>query len=732
MVRVILVGLVVGWGAVFAQDSAPSPVPFFRGKSLPTPPQQGALLPDGDDLLSSAVAALFEQGFPDPRGLEYREIVIATSEPWHGGGLPLETHGWVLPEADGGTRFAIAWDGLVHPVQQVGGTADLRKDIALFAQTPAGNRFPRMLSTEGNPASPGPPNALSVAFLLRLGAAASARQLAKRVFEGQPADPYLHLARDWAWNAFERAVCAHERGDDRLALIDARMLVRIQPLIDAEAKQRGFPLEPDRSDSRFPDRKLSYVPFLTQLPALLADCERRVGQQDNPPPPKQAMAALIDDLQNVDARQDGQPGGVALAFDPRVKALVQHGDEVVPLLLDTMENDERLTRSVSFGRDFARNRHLISVRETAQATLDDLLRIHFDSLHEYRTYWQKMGNLPPYERFYVVLKDDTAGSDQWLRAAYNLVQPTDVEFHSGWTTVPERKPGEVIELRGESLRDGRIPSVAELMTRRSDGIAAIRTGTSNDCFLYLDAARMALYLAAWDKAAAIPVLKRRLARAWAIGTEPDDPLAFNEKPVARYGTVIARMTIARARCGDATAYDEYAVWIQHAKLQDLFVGVDELQKALVEGYDRPSIKQAITYLFNDPQSPWSDALAEGGGFRVSGFWKSPIPTLAEFRPKALRGLADKELAGTITFHPKAEWRSRGEASVKLGNGVVGYGGSAGDPDTPPAGEERSFRICDFCAYFYAQSHAGPNIQLFWPEAKRDAAVQACRDWLVGK
>ena len=106
-------------------------------------------------------------------------------------------------------------------------------------------------------------------------------------------DPYLALAADWTWNAFERAATAHMRGDDRLALADARMLAKIQPLIEVEAKQRGFKPDTDYSDTS----------VFKQLWALLADCERRVANQKNPSLPKNDIAALIDDLQNVDARQ---------------------------------------------------------------------------------------------------------------------------------------------------------------------------------------------------------------------------------------------------------------------------------------------------------------------------------------------------------------------------------------------------------------------------------------------
>ncbi|HKQ92766.1 MAG TPA: hypothetical protein VJZ77_19055 [Blastocatellia bacterium] len=722
-------------GTNLAQKNEPVRAPFFRGEGLPTPPQQNAPWPHGADALSIAAATLFEQGLADPRGLEYREIEIAVGSPWNGGGYPLKTHGWILPNDGKDGRFAVAWNGLVYPVMSLGHSANLHNDWEAISKGKDRNSMIiRRSVAEEYAVHFGVLEPLKVVLLLRLGET----ELARRLWELAPhdeKDPYLDLANDWTWNAFERAATAHMRGDDRLALADARMLAKIQPLIEVEAEQRGF----------IPDTDYSNSPSSMQLWSLLADCERRVANQKNPSLPKNDIAALIDDLENVDARQSGQPGGVNLAEDPRVKALVKRGAEAVEPLLDAMENDTRLTRSVSFGRSFFRSRHLISVSEAAYAALVDFLRVDFRNYGEdgkplsrkelaahIRAYWAKMRDLSPAERFYAMLRDDKAGKDQWLQAGANIVQPTDVESHGGWTTIPKRKPGQKVILRGESLRDGRTPSVSQLLAQRSDDIAAIRTNSTAEHFLYLDAGRMALYLADWDKTAAISTLKKRLSRAWSIGAQPNDILAFNGNPVEHFGTMIAKMTLARARCGDETAYDEYAAWIQRVELKGVSFGGKELQSPLIEGAAHPSIEQAIDYLFNDPKSPWSNALAEGNGFWLLDFWQTPLSNTAGFRKQALRALTDESLAGAITFHPRKDWNSHTEAQIELKGLGLGFRGSNDDPDTPPPGQKVSFRVCDAFAYFYSQYQNGPKFQLFWPEEKRDAGVLACRKWLEEK
>ena len=734
------------WAAPVEQKATspdvPVRAPFFGGEALPTPPQQNAPWSHDSDAFSNAAEALFAQGLADPRGLEYREIEIAVGNPWNGGGFPVKTHGWVLPADGKDGQFAVAWNGLVYPVVSVGNAADLQKDFAPAPKAASSFEGGFQQASEGSSVDFRSPTPLKIALLSRLGATAIVQRLIKTARADSKSDPYLDVARDWAWFAFERAVCAHERGDDYLALVYARLLTRVQPLVEAEAKRRG--LQPDTD---FRDRRLPYLPFLRQLPDLLADSQRRVANPKTraTPPKERDIAALIDDLENVDARQWGQPGGVSLAGDERVQALVKRGNEVVQPLISAFESDDRLTRSVSFGRDFFRDRNLISVSDAAYAALVDLLRTELDTSSkdgkpfsrtemaaQIRAYWAKMGKLPPAERFYLTLKDDQAGKDQWLQAAANIVQPADVESHGGWTTVPNRKAGQKVALRGESLRDRRTPSVSQLLAKRSDAIAAVRTHSSDDSFLYIDAGQMALYLAAWDKKAAIPTLRKRLTRAWSIGSQPDDVLASNGNPVEQFGTIIAQMTLARARCGDLTAYDEYAAWIRKADLKGVFFGSDELQKPLIQGAARPSIGHAIDYLFNSPKSPWSNILAPENGSWLTDFWPTPLALTAGFRKQALRALSNKTPVGSITFNPRSEWQSRMEADIQFKGSSIGFNGSNNDPDTPPPGQKRAFRVCDACAYFYSQYQHGPKFQLFWPQKKRDAGALACRQWLDAK
>jgi hypothetical protein len=60
---------------------------------------------------------------------------------------------------------------------------------------------------------------------------------------------------------------------------------------------------------------------------------------------RERVAWLIDSLDEVTVIQASQPGNVNLAEDFRVKELTRIGDAVVPDLIETLDNDPRLTRS---------------------------------------------------------------------------------------------------------------------------------------------------------------------------------------------------------------------------------------------------------------------------------------------------------------------------------------------------------------------------------------------------
>jgi hypothetical protein len=88
---------------------------------------------------------------------------------------------------------------------------------------------------------------------------------------------------------------------------------------------------------------------------------------------KRKVKYLIASLDEVDAQQHFQPGHVPLLLDHRVKALVELGPGAVPDLIEAVEFDKRLTRSVHFNRSHHKYRVVLGVRDAALVAASSIL-----------------------------------------------------------------------------------------------------------------------------------------------------------------------------------------------------------------------------------------------------------------------------------------------------------------------------------------------------------------------
>lgn len=727
-----------------------------RGPALPEPPaEQRAWSPPANSLpknLVTATRALFDEGFADPRGLDYREIEVTTGDVWTGTGSTVKTHGWVLPARAGAQRFAVAWNGLVYPVLRVGAAADVVTDVraAVHADRAAiakkkkndpswtfyrfRNAVPEARSVSGDTLSP-----LQAALLLRLGRADLASLVWRQWTIGMRADtnddaaqlrdPYLMLATDWTWALFDRAVCAHMRGDDELSLESATALVPIQRAVEAEAARRGFRRWPVSASGKKP---APYLRFLGQLPQLVADEQRRVHEPKLPPPSAAQLAKLpnararvdflIADLDNVSARQMGQPGGVDLGDDPIVQALIAQGTVAVEPLLHVLENDRRLTRSVHFWRDFARSRDMISVGEAAYVALSGILGTSFfepgstgDDLTAHglegrrrvaariRAYWNKWRGVPELERWYRVLGDDEESADHWLQSAANIAQPTNVRvtpgsmFGTQWTTSSNAGP---VKLRGEALRGKKNPSVTQLMSRR---VRQLEKGQ-----LRL-ACQMASALASWDARGGLPALRDLMRRA--IRAHGRDALP----------ACVADLAIARARAGDRAALGEYARWLGRLTPKTAGYDVQSVLAPLWTFPHDPAIRVAATRLFDERHSKWVPFEASR-----SFEWdlaEVPLLRIPAFRRHALRMLSRTRVIG------KAVVREHHGLSITY-KGSQSSGSYGDATDMPPPGTKRAVRLCDHYASLISEYHGAPPFRVYWSRARRDRELKVFRRYVA--
>lgn len=720
---------------------------------LPVPPQQHkSWRPDPaiPTNILSAAEKLYEQGFPDPRGCEYREIEVEVSGVWDSKASLAKTRGWVLPGKSGTNRFAICWNALIYPVRTISTPVNLHAEVTnLFRQTIVTNKVngtnlviewvvPPGLSWRNNSASGESvtvfiTNALSTRLLLLLhsgetGAAvtnwASNPQMRFRGFDasGRPVannDPYLEFAGDWAWAMFDRMISAHQRGDEALALATAQQLVEVQPKIEAECARRGFSRQPYFDSSR-QGQEQPHLNFLGQLPQIIADLERRAKERakinvieagiTNSPDQAKRITALIDNLDLVSTRQWSQPGWVNLTEDPIVSALIQEGDAAVEPLLNCLENDQRLTRSVGFGRDFFRGRTVIPVHDAAKVALLSILRAGFnDDAPEIRAYWDKYKNLKLEDRWYAILNDDSA-SARWGEAAANIVQPENVRrFPGGWSlekAVPTNTP---IRMNGEILRAKSNPSVSDLMARRA---LEVPTNTPN-AYDLSSACQMALYLAAWDPAAALPAARDISHRARTVMQYSNQKL----------GPSIAKLAMVRAKAGDPEAFDDYAAWIVTATPEELDFSFSDCLKPLQDFSTNQLLQTAAEKIFGDANSDWSRLPWKGAhGNDALGLNLVHVPA---FRLLLIRELEKTNICGSFT------WSGSGQLSYAITNYQSGSYGAISFPagEQPANGAGSEMRWCDWIAFSLSNNKQIPFFNPFAPVEKRDAAIAEARKML---
>ena len=786
-VRVAWLG--IGWLGLVGRAGAGElrPMPRPEGATMPKPPQQGepwtppeAAVPR---FLVRAAATLFEQGLADPRGCEYREVEL----PGEAGLFKTPTsprpttHAWVLPaDAEGRARYAIGWNGLVYPLTALGDPAELEADVRSILKAAAEIRAAqdrqsaasrnlsdwnsRYFRSEENLQSviQGTLTPAKVCLLLRLGRA----DLAGEAWEaGTGRKPevakvdltaygvsYLTLASDWTWALFDRAVAAHGRRDDPLALADARELARIRPLIEAKAEAMGFP-RPQAAPA--PDgTPAPYLGFLKLLPALLADQERRAQEQRKPRPlaeleqiPDRAarVGALIARLDET----GGRLYDFGIGQDETVQAIVREGDAAIGPLLDAFERDDRLTRSYRVDeRRHSRYRQIVPVHQLAYQALVQVLgtnqfapgSVGYYTADEgpekrkeiaatIRAYAEKFRGVSPENRWFRTLADDGASLNQWTEASGKIVQPAGPPKPGSrrarsWNFGPShRRYDEKVPLRGDPLRARANPTVSALLIKRIDALARPDSPWKpGDGFPLHAACTLALDLAHWDPEAARPVLASMARRCRRETTgETQSHLHYTADALGAY---LAQLTDARAQLGDAGALDEYAGWLRsldpekfpnHGNLGSIFGPMEDYP-------DHPSIASAAEWLFNDPASPW---LPWQGDAKHPNAWAlrdpltgSPMLGLAGFRKLVVRLLADRSAFGS------ARLDERGYVTYRIGSGGQGGGGLAYvEPDGPHATPETPMRICDYHGWKLSGWVDGiPPCMPYWPEDRRDRAL----------
>ena len=749
---------IIHCGAILAlaqgTPSRSTPI-HFDGPKIPPPPRQNSpwevpqtKLPR---FLITATTDLFTAGMADPRGCDYRSVEI-------GDFSASKTHGFVFNNPDQpGRQFVVGWNGIIYPALSVGEPADLAADIVQLANKLTAERSKTGNAGGGRPefrasrssflsgfggstsrsASATNFSMFQVCLLLRLGRVDLAETLfaAATPWTTQEAQSKLTsygfslvtLAQDYLLELYFRAVDAFGRSDDIVALDAARRVAefvdRVEPRLDA----LGFPPVPANQ------RREEAPPHFAQLRqyrTLLADLERRTLEPPRTPvpgpeaPASDRVAALIRDLDLITGGIGGN-GIMSLRGSSIEQDLIREGDAAVEPLLQVLESDNRLARTISNpGMSYGLNdRSLSPVYPVAEFTLREIFQTNVipganfgrvegspserkSKAAALRAYWAKNKDIPELERYYRRLVDPQSTQGEWSEAAEKLAQPASYQNLTG-------------PRKGEPLRSRTDPSVTELIARR---IKSIDRSANPNIAQVASANRLAVTLATWDPTGALPTLQSQVRES--TRTVQVTPANQNKPPSLEID--IAQMTLLRRSAGDPEALADYATWARGATPTGYnFFPVSIFEPLWLYPED-PALAGVAEGLFADLKSPWVPLYRPGvhpaiGDAFQPGLIVSPLLGLEPFRNLVLAGLDD--LAPFSTVETDAD----GKIKVNLGeNTYQTPTPSPESPYRPQPGSTLPLRRADFFAYKLGTLNGFPGFELWWPLADRDAAIATSR------
>lgn len=672
--------------------------------------------------LLDATQFLLAHGMDDPRGGEYRSATIFVRDDWRAEQQKVEIHGWVKPSG-----MVVWWDGLAYRAESIGQPADLATDIEARSE-----QSKAIVARYGATARTQP--ALRVPLLLILGELKLAEKLYAEKKESRKGEEFLPVAQANLLARFHRAVHAHMAGDDKQALEDATILYAHAAAFEAEAERL---LGREQIDRRFEstlqtgNRVLAFR-FLSPVSRLIEDSARRLAEEQVDPDPKtlaglrswQRITKLIDWLDEVKARQFGQPGGVNIIDDPICRALVQEGEAAVEPLIDVIESDKRLTRSVSFGRDFFPDRNLISVASAAYGILGNILQIPLIgkdgyrpySVDELRAFWNKSKGKTRAERLFDMLANDDANSHQWLEAATRLVQSVDIRQEGVWISVPTSKIGVQQRMVGEELRARTNPSVTELLSKRALQIAGSgEIYSSKDQFDGSDALRIGIALAKWDLQKALSTLRQLTNRGAYLAVHPSLRGNAAESIYAPAGHVF----YWRIRGGDPVAWSDYETMVREFE-PNSFVPTEFFLP--LWQFDKSKRSNEIARLtFLEESSKFMAAMRQLAGLgHLMMLVNTPLLKVAAFRELLIRLLADNKIIGSAV-------KQNNMMRYELKDG--GSGSRSLNDDAAKTGETGEYRLADAVALEIAQLKGAPTYSPFWKGPKRTEGLNKIRQYL---
>lgn len=678
------------------------------GAQIKPEQERKAWIPPETDLPQSLIdttAFLYEVGLSDPRGGEFRRATIEYHSSTFAKTFKGEAVGWVKQDPETGVQTVVTLNGLERRALETGELIDVDE---FFAEQEIRSSFSGGFMVDGDKFPP-VQSLMSLCLLLLAGETGAAEELYHRTYEseterGQPHEPSLIYM--YVESRFLRSVSEHLVGDFEEAAHEAKILLDNRSKIEERLGSTA-----------------TRIDFLDPLDSYYRDAIRRIERGDRQVLTQEQIAALvekrdvatlIEHLDDYAAAQYMQPGGLNVSGDPINAALFEIGDDAVEPLIDVCENDTRLTKAVSYHRDFFPMRKIWPVKEVAYHAIEQIL--DYPQIEKYksdqppvallRKYWESVKNLPQDERYFLSLADDTLESHRWIAAVNSIVRRTGF-----------RRDG---PMQGESLRDKTSPSVSDLMSKRAlQMMGEGRFGDSGKVFELANALRLGHQLFDWDSEVALPTLQalsERLTEGQRNWTNRGGAIQSAESE----GAIVL---VERLRLNDETAVADFEDLIWKAEPDSFHGSARTLFAPAILFPDALGMHELLEKAFGDESFPWHVTRLKF--FPRDRALSGVMLTMDAYRSAVLGLLSDRRPVGET-------WIQGDQMKFELdagGSGGFGPRKEAAGSARPADGVRTTLRKCDLLGLSLTNFDGAPSFQPYWPEDERDRAIIALKGFI---
>ena len=680
----------------------------------------------------TATNLFIEKTGADPRALDYREVELQMGSIWKGDAGTHRTHAWVYyAKGNSSQPYALTWNGQLYPALWVGDKAELEADIRKLDTI--SNNHALDLSEEHymvDHRAPLTPSRL--ALLVRLGKEdlVSMKPASWWRLEGELSQ---YLIYKWMDQTYERGMMAHMRGDDSTAL---HCFSHLKELREWTATSPPANWSTPDDISHFANVNQLYRDHQRRAKRSVPYFSRDCGQIEDD---DKRLRAMIKALENVDGKMAGQPGGVMFSFQDDVKAFVHEGRNAIPYLIECQAKDKRLSRTVSFWRDFVPMRDVFSVASVAEIIIEEILGIYHDDLPNqdhscknidaacrakaWEAYWKQNENLSAEEERFHQLEDQSLAATVWIDAAEFLtVDGPKPQFYTSLSpaNMLTQAARDTLSFNGDKLPAALRTKLGKVITDRISDLAskARRESSSYDAYQYLyDAVSLLKSLHRWQPTTSKPTIDKLYETTYTLYLQ-----AATLKQRYRFGYLISSMTLYKVELGDEQALERYH---QHVKSWSSdYVAEDYLKNQLTPlavYANHPEMRTLADWLFLDPASPLLQLVDEDPVNATRLFNGRNIPAQSfmdfiSFRDWVLALLGEETIVTEATFKPDG-YHHRGGPTVSTSGGV-----SSVEWGYPTETATQSLRVCDWIAKTVGGFEGTDAMILHLNQSERDSII----------